>query len=368
MLRADSCKFIRPFIPGIAEFARLGIGAMVLSCLALHPATPTSFGEPIKRITIDGSFADWASVPSRTDPSYGQFHGTNNFGDPIPDVHDTDGWHPAIDNYIPSAVNHPDVDLREFKFTHDENNLYAYFRSAGVIGRTAQRPPDDPDAPQGRYYVIVTIDVDNNDTTGYSLYDGGYAPDSGGYDMNFELEFFDGTWNTGHYLSHDSKTQAAENQDYFNLTSGQWNGNYQSGPYTPGFVQPAPGNYNNYTQWVYHDNDTLTQVLDRGPVVPGNESMALSPDGHEVEIRAPFKGFLNNASGIPNMALGKTLDVSFSLEASGELAPGDEWASDTGDPIVQYFLSAVPEPSCMAMLACATLLTSLVVSRRYSRR
>jgi hypothetical protein len=83
--------------------------------------------------------------------------------------------------------------------------------------------------------------------------------------------------------------------------------------------------------------------------------MALSPDGHEVEICAPFKGFLNNESGEPNMALGKKIDVSFSLEHSGELVarPSDpdypvDWASDTALPIVGYFL-AIPEPSSIML-------------------
>ena len=74
------------------------------------------------------------------------------------------------------------------------------------------------------------------------------------------------------------------------LTNGEYPNN-GDGPYTPGFVQPAPGNYGDYTQWVYHDNDTLTLVSDRGPVVPGIISMELSPDGHEIEIRAPLRGF-----------------------------------------------------------------------------
>jgi hypothetical protein len=212
--------------------------------------------------------------------------------------------------------------------------------------------------------VIVTIDVDNNDSTGYWLHEGGYAPTSNGYDMNMELEFFDGAFNTGHYLSHDALSQAGEDQDARDLTSGQWNG-VSDGPYTPGFVQPAPGNYDNYTQWVYHDDDTLTLVRDRGPVVPGIMSYALSPDGHEIEICAPFKGFLNNAAGEPNMALGKTLDVSFSLEASGQLVPGGTFGSDTGDPLIGYVLgSAVPEPSGLAALAWGILVNGLPRRRR----
>ncbi len=282
-------------------------------------------GAPVQQIVVDGSFADWNAVPS--------------YFDPLNDQHDTDhsGQFDA-----PTYVNHPDVDLLEYKFAHDEQNLYAYFRARGQIGATQQQSA----GRAGRYYVIVTIDVDNSDTTGYWLHEGGYYPTSRGYDMNMELEFYDGAFNTGHYLSHDALTQQELTQDFLNLTSGQWTQN-NDGPYTPGFVQPAPGNYDNYTQWVYQANDTLTIVRDKGPVVPGIVSYALSPDGHELEMCAPFKGFLKDTGNNPNMALGKTLDVSFSLEASGELfaPPGSNgtWASDTGAPIVSYSLgSPVP--------------------------
>ncbi len=37
-------------------------------------------------------------------------------------------------------------------------------------------------------------------------------------------------------------------------------------------------------------------------------------------------------------------DFSFSLEASGELAPGHQWASDTGSPIIGYYLSPFADP------------------------
>jgi len=113
-------------------------------------------------------------------------------------------------------------------------------------------------------------------------------------------------------------------------------------------VQPAPGNYDDYTQWVYQNNDTLTLVRDRGPVVPGIASYALSPDGHELEMRFPFKGFLKNAANDANIALGKTIDVSFSLEASGELfaPPGNNgiWGSDTATPITSYLLEPAGVP------------------------
>ncbi|MEX2167844.1 MAG: hypothetical protein WD851_00915 [Pirellulales bacterium] len=301
-------------------------------------------GEPIRSITVDGLFDDWELVPSYTDP--------------IDDQHDTD--HDGM-NDTPAHVNHPDVDVLEYKFAHDNENLYAYFRSRGNIGATQTAAQ----GRAGRYYVIVTIDVDHDDTTGYWLHEGGYYPTSRGYDMNMELEFFNGSWNTGHYLSHDSLTQTAENQDILDLTSDQWNGT-SDGPFTPGFVQPAPGNYPNYTQWVYHANDTLTLVRDQGAVIPGIMTMAISPDGHEIEFRAPFKGFLNNEAGDPNIELGKTIDISFSLEASGELhavSGNGTWASDTATPIIGYRLQ-VPEPTSLGLLILATLLVPRLIRAR----
>jgi hypothetical protein len=69
------------------------------------------------------------------------------------------------------------------------------------------------------------------------------------------------------------------------------------------------------------------------------------------------------------MALGKTIDVSFSLEASGELfaPPGSNgaWASDTATPIVGYTLG-VPEPPGAGLAVAAALAGCL--SRRRGRR
>ena len=35
----------------------------------------------------------------------------------------------------PDLVDNADADLVEYKFAHDRDNLYTYFRSRGVIGR-----------------------------------------------------------------------------------------------------------------------------------------------------------------------------------------------------------------------------------------
>jgi len=308
---------------------------------------PTLEAAPVTSITVDGDFSDWASVPTYTDPDAAPTGDPVVLHNGVPDVHDTDQ---SSLFSVPSYRDHPDVDILEYKFTHDENNLYAYFKADGIIGNTQNSSAGNP----GRYYVIVTIDVDNDDTTGYLLHDGGYYPSSGTdrYDMNMEAEFYDGSLNTGHYLSHDAVGAPALHRDFKKLTNNVYPSG-QPGPYPPGAVDPAFGNYDDYTQWVYHNDDTLTLVYDKGPVVPGIMSIALSPDGHEIEICAPFKGFLNNSQGDPNMAIGKTIDVSFSLEASGELSPSGSWASDTADPIVGYYLAPVPEPTTLALAGLA---------------
>lgn len=285
-------------------------------------------------ITIDGNFSDWRNNPNvifRTD-------GFN-------DTHDTDT---GGEFNTPAYVNHPDVDLVEFGVTHDDNNIYFYFRSTGIIGRT-QVP--SPGKNAGRYYAIVTMDVDNNDVTGYPLHEGGYYPTTNGYDMNAEIEYYGGQFNTGHYLNHGATDLASLNQAFAQQSQGGFNPNLPQwdiqGPFAPGYVNILPGTYDYYTQWVYKDNDparggndSITFVKDKGPIVEGIIKQVVSADGHEMEMIVPYKGFLKDAQGNPIVDVGKILDLSFSLEASSELAPGGQWASDTADPINGYQLTA----------------------------
>lgn len=284
----------------------------------------TASAEPIRQITIDGNFADWANARSYTDPQDDQ-HDTDHDGE-----FDT-----------PAYVDHPDVDLVEFKFAHDDQNLYAYFRSRGQIGRTSNAIAD---GQAGRFYVIVTIDVDEDDATGYPLHEGGYYPTTPGYDMNMEVEFYDGAFNTGHYLLHGCLGDQGS-PSFFASQEEQ----------AQGFVSIVPGNYDCYTQWVWYDDppgfadeiilptgEAIYWVVDRGPVYPDSiVTIAISDDGHEAEMKAPFRGFMKDApEGNPIIAMGKKLDVSFSLEASPELAPSEDWGSDTADPINTYVVGS----------------------------
>ncbi len=285
---------------------------------------PPSFADDMHPIAVDGEFEDWADVPSRTDP--------------VDDTHDTDTDQP---DGVPTYVQHEDVDLVEYKFTHDEENLYAYFRATGVIGRTKYVS----EGTGGRYYVIVTIDVDNDDSTGYWLHEGGYYPTSAGYDMNMEVEFYNGAFNTGHYLNHGCLDESEFNAAQFDQANG--------------IVDVRPGTYDWYTQWVWWDtpqgnpgeivlpdgSSTIIWVKDKGPVYQGVIEIALSPDGHEAEMVAPFRGFMKYPGGTPIMALEKKIDISLSLEASGELAAGAAWASDTAEPIAGYVLGTQMAPA-----------------------
>ncbi len=302
-----------------------------LGLLAAFPLHSTA--ESTHSIVIDGNFSDWTNVPSHYDPAGGP--GVLHNG--IPDTHDTDHSGP---NDIPSYVNHPDIDLLEYKFTHNTSNLYAYFRATGVIGRTITNATQ-----HGRYYVIVTIDVDNSTNTGYGLHEGGYYPTSYGYDMNMEFEFYNGGPNKGNYLNHGATNQAQLDAAFRDQTNG--------------VVKVLPGTYDYYSEWVWFDNliggtnqlpppdnyASIRFVKDKGPSYQGIVWIALSPDGHQAEMVAPFRGFMRDPSRNPIVSLGKTMNISFSLEASGELAPGGQWASDTGDPIVGYYLSPYPEPN-----------------------
>ncbi|MCA9041586.1 MAG: hypothetical protein KDA65_14630, partial [Planctomycetaceae bacterium] len=140
--------------------------------LSLLVATGQSEAKANERhtIVIDGKFDDWKEIKT-------------GVTDPADDVIDTDGREA---DHKPEPRDHEDVDILEFKVTHDADNLYCYIRTKGVIGRTQKGKEAKnekgyiPDA--GRYYITVAIDVDNDDETGYWLHEGGTLPTSPGYD------------------------------------------------------------------------------------------------------------------------------------------------------------------------------------------
>jgi len=262
-------------------------------------------------ISIDGHFEDWAAMPIAV-------------CDPADDVHDTDGY---PDGGQPLYREYTDVDILEVKFTNDADNLYGYIKATGEIGRTSSDTLGH--AKNGRYYFIYTIDVDDDNTTGYQLKEGGYYPDSRGYDMNMEVEFYNGGFNTGHYINHEFTSQdQVDTQGLQDLADR--------------IVRLAPGTYDYYTQWVTFEDSSYVLVSDRGPVYQGIITIALSEDKHEAELKAPMWGFLKTPAGQRIIDVGQTIVVSASLEGSGELSeeavklghiPGSKsvWGSDTAE-------------------------------------
>jgi hypothetical protein len=289
---------------------------LALLLMAAFGAAPLH-SEPARDIVIDGKFDDWKTVPSYHDPAHNE--------------HDTS--HTGLKDQ-PERIDHADVDLLEYKFTHNAGNLFAYFKARGIIGRTQAAGAGKK---AGRYYAIVTLDVDDNEKTGYWLHEGGFYPTSRGYDVNAEIEWYDNRLNTGHYINHGCRNQAELDQAFLDQSAGRYKKGH-AGPYPAGFVRLAPGTYKHYTEWVYHANDTITFVRDKGPRTVGIIQGALSSDGHQLEMMIPMKGFLVDKKGDPLLKLGSKINISMSVEASGELAKGGKWASNTGAPIRGYVL------------------------------
>ena len=279
-----------------------------------------------ENIVIDGNFNDWVNLPVLVTDLPNDEHDTDWFGDGLSE---------------PRPRTYSDVDILEVKFTHDRENLYGYVKAIGEVGRTSREADGHK---KGRYYYIITIDVDNNDSTGYPLQEGNYWPNSTGYDMNMEIEFYNGAFNTGHYINHEFMNEAeleAGRVDLYNY-----------------IIRLAPGTYDNYLQWVVFPDSSIVDVKDKGPVYQGIIEVGVSADGHEAEMKAPMWGFFWDENGVPIVKLGNTIDISFSLEGSGELSESavelgydgtrSVWGSDTADPIVGYYLedfwTGVEEP------------------------
>jgi len=301
-------------------------GSLITLCcclLAGLSAVTAADGHAASPIRIDGDFTDWRHI--------------RRYRDPADDTHDTT---PRGVDDKPTPLVHMDVDLLEYRVTHDNEAFYFLMRSKGRIGHT--QVGNDTDRKAGRYYVNVTMDVDQNDETGYALHEGGYYPTSRGYDANAELEFYNGRMNVAKYLNHGVQSREAIGQALLDQSSGQYrDGN--DGPYPAGFMRVGASVYRNYTEWVYASDDTITFVHDMGPNIgPGIAEWARSEDLRKIEMRFPFKGFLKNEDGNPLVAVGSVVDLSFSLEASGENVPSRRWASDTGEPITKYVITESP--------------------------
>jgi len=311
----------------------------VILCIIIVSA----YSAPITKITIDGNFEDWNTVRKYQDPLDNR-QGTV-FQALVPDCHDTDHNKPCE---IPEHVYNPHVDIIQYAIAHDEYAIYAYFKGAGDISLTSNGPGSEA----GRSYIQVAIDMDNYEPTGYCLCEGGYYPTSCGYDMHFELEMYNGSFNTAHYLLHSMQNQTEYDFEYEQQKQG--------------LVSFRNATYHPYTEWVYYskENPPSPQESARCPDGPhtlpngdlicfvedkvngpfqGVMQFAFSEDKTEVEFSAPYIGFMNLAvaEGEPQPAikLGDTVTIAMMLETSSQYSvPSTLWSTDGAWPIRGYHL------------------------------
>ena len=173
-----------------------------------------------------------------------------------------------------------------------------------------------------------------------------------GIDMAFELELYNGTLNTAHYLLHNMVNDAQKPPVEALNKQGKV------------FFDPA--GYRPYTEWVYYspehppspeeaarcsagpsnlssgpfklpDGSWICFVMDKchGPFL-GAMKTAYSKDGTELEISAPFAGFLRTLDGKNAIREDMVVTVQFSLETSGQLSSTGDWTTDATLPWVYH--------------------------------
>lgn len=187
---------------------------------------------------------------------------------------------------------------------------------------------------------------------------GGYYPDTCGYDLNFEIEMYNGTFNLAHVILHAMQNDT----QYQNAVADQKNNT----------VRLAYATYKPYTQWVYWDDTTPITDEEKARCPPGNGPFylpgenhpvicfvfdkcncgfkgvmdyAFSEDLHSIEFSVPFKSFMNFPDGQPVIKLGKRMTVAFTLEHSSQNSAPEEWVSDASWPIRGYILEPAGEIS-----------------------
>ncbi len=247
------------------------------------------------KITIDGNFDDWRNVSGIDDPR----------GDLVPYL-----------EYI------PDVDLLEFKVTNDDERIFFYARVAGQVGKTAPHG--------GRSYFYAYMDVDRNPGTGFlpTRDDDCYYGVDIGDDCEVQFEFVDNAYRKGFYGFCGKGGDENVLKQVLTLGKSQY-----------GRFDDAGAERADYkTEYIYHGGKTeVTEDLKLGD--SDTIRVAVSPDGHEVEVSSTLAGFLKNAEGKPTLALGQTIDLAIGMETDSKAYPmKSRWGADNTIPIRGYTL------------------------------
>lgn len=248
------------------------------------------------KIDVDGNFDDWRNIAGVDDPR----------GDVVPYL-----------EYI------PDVDLLEFKVAHNHRNIYLYARVAGQVGRSH---------PQGgRSYFYAYMDVDRNPETGFlpSRDDDCYFGVDLGDDCEVQFEFVNNTLRKTFYgfcgIGGDPSVLKQQ------VTIGK----SQYGRFDENGVERA--NYK--SEYIFVGGATeITKDLKFG--TSDTIRIAVSPDGHEVEVSSTFTGFLKNPDGQPTVQLGQTIDLAIGMECDSKAYVGKSaWGADSTPILRGYKLS-----------------------------
>jgi len=266
------------------------------SLVLLEASPATSTDQPLASIKIDGSFDDWRNVSGVDDPR----------GDVAPYL-----------DYV------PDVDLLEFKIAHDDEHIYYYARVAGKVGRSHH---DD-----GRSYFYAYMDVDQNPGTGFlpSRDDDCYFGVEIGDDCEVQFEFVNNVFRKTFYGfcglggdSHVLKQQVTLGKSqYGKLDENGHEREHYKAEYTY-----RKGEAEITEDLKFGTSDTIT--------------IAVSPDGSEVEVVSSYAGFLKDPKGKATVSPGQTIDVAAGMESDSKAYFGKtRWGADSTQPIRGYKLT-----------------------------
>jgi hypothetical protein len=247
-------------------------------------------------ITIDGNFDDWRNVAGVDDRR----------GDLVPYL-----------EYV------PDVDILEFKVSHDDEHIYLYARVAGQVGRTH--------SDGGRGYFYAYMDVDRNAGTGFlpSRDDECYFGVDIGDDCEVQFEFVNNAFRKTFY----GFCGLGGNDNVLKQQLHIGKSHYGR------FEDNGAERINYKSEYTYRNGKTdITEDLKLG--TSDTIRLAISPDGHEVEVASAFTGFLKDSKGRPIVQLGQTIDIAAGMECDSKAYPGKtNWAADNTIAIRGYQLN-----------------------------
>jgi hypothetical protein len=246
-------------------------------------------------IAIDGNFDDWRNVAGVDDRR----------GDLVPYL-----------EYV------PDVDILEFKVAHDDQHIYLYARVAGQVGRS------HPDG--GRCYFYAYMDVDQNPNTGFlpTREDECYFGVDIGDDCEVQFEFVNNVFRKTFYGFCGLGGNDNVLKQQLNLGKSHYGR----------FEDNGARRANYKSEYTYRNGITkITEDLKLG--TSDTIRLAVSPDGHEVEVASTFTGFLKDSKSRPIVKLGQTIDIAAGMECDSKAYPGkSNWAADNTIAIRGYKL------------------------------